>query len=54
MAKAETLRQKLHEQINEAQARLQELRDIRDRLEALNILDAKISDIQAAMQQTII
>ena len=54
MAKHDTLRQRLNDQINAAQERLQELRAIRDRLEALNLLDAKISDIQAAMQQTII
>lgn len=45
-----TLRQNIDEQISHAEARLQELKDAKARLEASAIIDMRIDDIQAAMR----
>lgn len=45
-----TLRQNIDEQIKQAEARVQELRDTKDRLEKSGILDTRIDDLSRAMR----
>lgn len=45
-----TIRQNIDEQIKQAEARVEELKAIRDRLQGSGILDSRIEDIRQAMR----
>jgi hypothetical protein len=45
-----TLRQNIDQQIEQAEKRVADLKDIKQRLEASNLLDTRIDDLQSAMR----
>jgi len=45
-----TLRQNIDQQIEQAEKRVSDLKDIKMRLEASNLLDTRIDDLQSAMR----
>lgn len=45
-----TLRQNIDEQLTQAEARVEELKQTKDRMERSGILDMRIDDIQRAMR----